>query len=204
MTPDAYVDQLARARALLGELAALAEVRQMDRAALGALVARTEGLYTSLGDRALDFIGAAGALDGPLAALSRADDEGRRASTAAAVGTQVQEVERVAAKVELLIEVVGGLELTDATQRTAVLARLGDLLARRNGVRAALETRAAELRAVEAEADFAAVIGVIGQRLQAALLSATDTAACDARLTDCSPISRTPISASATCRRSRR
>jgi hypothetical protein len=181
---DSYIDLLTETKTVLGQLAALYEVRQIDTAAVQGLVDKTEATYARLGTRALDFIDAPGSLDGPTNTLRQAETKGLAASTAAAVGQHIEEAEETAGRVGLLIEVVGGLQVTDPTRRTAVLARLSELLAKRNSVRAALDTRAKSLRSGEAEAGFAASLGVIGQRLQAALLGADTADACDARLTE--------------------
>ena len=83
----------------------------------------------------------------------------------------------------MLTEVVGGLDADDPTRTTAVLARLTDLLARRNTIRAVAVLRTDELQRSEQSAAFQAAIGVLAQRSTASLMTALDPASCDAALT---------------------
>ncbi|WP_159028603.1 AAA family ATPase, partial [Kitasatospora sp. MY 5-36] len=79
-------------------------------------------------------------------------------------------------------ELVGTLDLADATTRTAILDRLADVLGLLNRARSALTVRRRELRTREAAAEFAAETALLGQATTAALAAADTPEACDEQL----------------------
>lgn len=178
-----YIERLADARGVLGQLAELTEVREMDLEAVAAARQRAQEVHDRLAARAIDFLGSDDALTGLGAELDEAERLGAEATTAVQVTEQAAVVDEIGERVVLLTEVVGGLAVEDTTVKTGVLTRLSDVLARRNGVRATLDARAAELRASEGAAAFQAAMAVLSQRAQASLTAAGDADACDAALT---------------------
>lgn len=177
-----YIDRLAAARALIGELVTLADVREIDLDEVGRLRARVEGIHEALGRRAVEFLAEPAALGELFDRFDATEAAIPDLASTAAVAERIADVEQTGERVVMLTEVVGGLTVTDPTVKTAVLTRLSDALARRNGVRAALDARADVLRTSELAASFQASLSVIGQRSQAALMAAADAAACDAAL----------------------
>jgi putative NIF3 family GTP cyclohydrolase 1 type 2 len=178
----AFIDKLAAARAALGVLSALSEVRQIDHHALDTLRLQAQGVYGTLATRAIEFLDTDHSLDSVNNAFDAAEHTGAVAKTAALVGEQIKAVDETGDRVVLLTDVVGGLEVDDPTRKTSVLGRLADCLARRNAVRAALDVRAASLRSAEADAGFAAAMAVLSQRATASISAAADAATCDAAL----------------------
>ena len=177
---DTYIDRLSATRAAIGHLAELRDTREMDLDAVGGLETRVGEVHEKLANRAVDFLGSDEALDSLLAVFSGAERDSAAAPTVAAVGILVQQVDDAGERVVLLTDVVGGLEVADTTIKTAVLGRLSNALARRNAARAALNARSSSLRIAESGAAFQAGMAVLGQRTQAMLMTAADTAACDA------------------------
>lgn len=178
-----YIERLADARGVLGQLAELTEVREMDLEAVAAARQRAQEVHDRLAERAIDFLGSDDALAGLGAELDEAERLGAEASTAVQVAEQAAGVDEIGERVVLLTEVVGGLAVEDTTVKTGVLTRLSDVLARRNGVRATLDARSAELRTTESASAFQAAMAVLSQRAQASLTAARDADACDAALT---------------------
>ena len=181
---DAFIDTLSRSRSTLGKLSNLAELRYVDGEAVSELRTRVEASYVDLGSRAVEFLGRSQAFDGLRRAMDQAGKAGRIAKTAAAINEQNAIIDETGARLGLLTEVVGALDVADVTQRTAVLGSLAELLATRNGLRAELEARRSTLRSGENEAAFAASVAVIGQRLQSSMLLASSPAACDSAVTE--------------------
>jgi ATPase involved in DNA repair/ATPase family associated with various cellular activities (AAA) len=178
----AFIDKLAAARAALGLLSELADVRQIDHAELDRLRAQCTGVYDHLATRAIGFLDTPESLDVVLSVFTDAERASAGAATAAAIGELAATVDEAGNRLVLLTEVVGGLDVADPTRKTSVLSRLAEGLARRNAVRAALDQRASSLRTGESAAGFAASMAVLSQRATAALTAAADAPACDAAL----------------------
>ena len=179
-----FIARLADARALLGRLSALADVREVDRAAVAQLAARVQSAFDGLGAQTLHFLGDPAALDPMRAELDQAEADGLAAPTAATVADVVARVEATGGRAVLLTDVVGGLDVADVTSKTAVLTTLSELLARRNAVRATLDGRSRSLRETESAAGFGAALAVLSQRSTASLLAAPDATAVDGALTE--------------------
>lgn len=179
---DAFITRLAAVRSALGHLSELTEVRQIDLAAVAELRDRTVAIHDALAGRAIEFLDSPDALAGVHASFDAASRSAADAPTAAAVAVLATEVDTTGDRLVLLTEVVGGLQVTDPTGKTAVLGRLADALARRNAVRAELDARTAVLRTSESAAGFGASMAVLAQRATAALTAAADAAGCDAAL----------------------
>jgi hypothetical protein len=175
-----YFQRLAATRAAIGELVELRDVREIDLAALAALEQRVTEVYERLATRAIEFLGSDEALATLLATFERAETEAGTLPTVASLGALAAEVDAAGDQLVLLTEVVGGLQVADSTQKTSVLSRLSDALARRNSARATIDARGASLRIAESAAAFHAGMAVLSQRTQALLMTASDTSACDA------------------------
>ncbi|MHC3456233.1 DUF7902 domain-containing protein, partial [Streptomyces prasinus] len=80
-------------------------------------------------------------------------------------------------------EVVAGLDIGDATVRTAVLERDAEALGGDNRARATLDARRRGRRDREARAGFTAELALLGQTVTGALATAADPEACDEQLT---------------------
>ncbi|HVJ27779.1 MAG TPA: AAA family ATPase, partial [Vicinamibacterales bacterium] len=92
-------------------------------------------------------------------------------------------LDQAAAELEMLIEIVGGLKIADATQTTAIIERISTLYARLNGTRGSLRNKRKELARGEGEAQFAAQMKLLSQAL-ANYLDLCDTPEkCDESLT---------------------
>jgi phage shock protein A len=83
----------------------------------------------------------------------------------------------------MLIEVVGGLKIADATQTTAIIERISALYAKLNGTRGSLRNRRKELARGEGEAQFAAQMKLLSQALANYLDLCDSPEKCDESLT---------------------
>jgi ATPase involved in DNA repair/ATPase family associated with various cellular activities (AAA) len=164
----AFIDKLAAARAALGLLSELADVRQIDHTELDRLRDQCTAVYDHLATRAIDFLDTPESLNVVLAVFDSAERSAGDAVTAAAIGELAVTVDDAGNRLVLLTEVVGGLDVADPTRKTSVLSRL--------------DQRASSLRTGESAAGFAASMAVLSQRATAALTAASDAPACDAAL----------------------
>lgn len=162
-TLNDYVSHLAALRSLRGELISLREVRYVDLAEIETLEAGVVEASATLSGETVTFLLRPESLDpyreaatGHLAAVEgvRTVAEGRRIEEAAAAE---------GAELELLIEVVNGLEIEDATETTRIIDGITSVYSTLNQVRAALRNRLSELAATEGAAQFAAQMKLLGQ-----------------------------------------
>ncbi|WP_436523098.1 DNA repair ATPase [Actinoplanes sp. HUAS TT8] len=181
-TTGGWVSRLAELRRERGKLAGLREMRYAD-------VARLDGIADSLvtatdetARRAVEF------LRRPDAFADYQTGVEELATQATAIAT-VAEAEPVAMRIgeqsdglQVVTEVVGGLDIADATVRVSILERIGTVLGGLNRARATLDARRRELAAVEGRAAFAAEFALFGQSVSAALAAADTPERCDEHL----------------------
>ncbi|UBU13350.1 DNA repair ATPase [Nonomuraea gerenzanensis] len=181
-TADAWVTLLATLRRAQGHLVTLREIRYLDLDALAALSASVQEELESAGRRAVAFLSGQDAFTAYHAAVEAL------AGDAAAIGT-VAEAEPVADRLaaqaeglEVVTEVVGSLDIADATVRTSILGRIAEVLGGVNRARAVLDGRRRELLGAEGRAAFAAEFALLGQSVTGALAMADTPQKCDEQL----------------------
>ncbi|WP_431925593.1 DNA repair ATPase [Nonomuraea jabiensis] len=182
LTADAWVDTLATLRRAQGRLVTLRETRYIDLAGLDALSLSVTEELASVGRRAVDFLQGADAFTAYHAAVEEL------AAAAASIGTVAEAApvaDRLAAQaegLEVVTEVVGSLDIADATVRTSILGRIAEVLGGVNRARAILDGRRRELLGAEGRAAFAAEFALLGQAITGALAMADSPAKCDEQL----------------------
>ncbi|MET7396339.1 DNA repair ATPase [Dactylosporangium sp. NPDC005572] len=179
---DAWVRRLAGLRHAQGSLVPLRELRYADTDRIAALQQRLDEELVAAAKRAVTFLQRDDAFAGYHSDVERlvADAEAvRTVAEAAPVG------ERLTAQAEglqIVTEVVGSLEIADATVRVGILERIGEVLGGVNRARAVLDARRRELLAVEGRAEFAAEFALLGQAVVGALAVADTPERCDEQL----------------------
>ncbi|MEZ4238765.1 MAG: DNA repair ATPase [Myxococcota bacterium] len=179
---DAFVGAMNRLRVHRGRLITLRDVRYVDVERLDALEAEVAERTERVGREAVRFLAREEALQ-PLRdeidSLVAAGEGADRAHALAELGERL-----VAASdgVAALGEVVAGLDVEDATAKTAILERIGEVAAHANRGRAVLDGRVRTLRASEGRAEFGAQLKLLTQRIAAALASSPTPEACDEQL----------------------
>ncbi|MBG0828261.1 DNA repair ATPase [Planomonospora sp. ID67723] len=177
-----WVTRLAGLRQAQGRLVTLRELRYVDTGRIDRLDAELEGELGSAAQRAAGFLQGEDAFAGYRSEVEKLTAEaGAIATTAEAAGVG----ERLAAQsrgLEVVIEVVGTLDLADAGVRTAILERVGEVLGGVNRARAILDACRRELLATEGRAAFAAEFALLGQAITGALAVADTPDRCDEQL----------------------
>jgi len=164
-----FVEALAGLRAARGDVIGLRELRYADAALIGALDARIEEQSTTIGRRAVDFLLDPSSLDPyevTATELADAIDGVRRVAEARELEERIG---TAAGELELLIEVVGNLEIDDATQRTTIVDSISAIFTRLNTTRSRLRNRRQELGREEGIAEFASQIRLLGQSVTSSL-----------------------------------
>jgi hypothetical protein len=178
-TLNDYVVNLAALRGLRGELISLREVRYVDVAEVEALENQVVGESTALSEKCVDFLLRPESLEpyrqaaaGHLAAVDgvRTVAEGKKIEEAAG---------KEGAELEMLIEVVNGLRIEDATQTTRIIDGITTVYSTLNQVRAALRNRLSDLASTEGAAQFAAQMKLLGQAASSYLDLCDSPAKCE-------------------------
>ncbi|WP_242908799.1 DNA repair ATPase [Actinomadura terrae] len=181
-TADAWVARLAELRRARGHLETLRELRYADHDRIDELASALAGAQDDTGRGAVAFLRGEGAFTGYHAEIDRLAAEAEGIGTAAAAAPVHERLAAQTEGLEILIEVVGGLDIADATVRTAILERIGEVLAGVNRARALLDARRRELLDTEGRAAFAAEHALLDQAVAGALTTADTPDRCDEQL----------------------
>lgn len=179
---EQYMAALTGLRTQRGHLITLRDVRYIDRDAIDAMEEEVASEFERISRATVEFLLG----DEALTPLTQKIEE---------LHTSIAEVERLVDMqplqerqqeltqgLDLMTEVVSGLEIDDAVARAAILERLGEVFGLLNRVRAVLTNRRKELAASEARADFAAQWSLLGQSVSSAVALADTPEACDDQL----------------------
>ncbi|WP_133741272.1 DNA repair ATPase [Actinorugispora endophytica] len=179
---DEWVRRLAELRRSQGRLETLRELRYVDTGRLDALAGTLVDDLASAGRRAVEFLSGDDAFTGyhaDVAALIAGAEAIATVADAAPVEARLAEQTE---GLETVTEVVGSLDIADATVRTRILERIGEVLGSVNRARATLAARRRELLAAEGRAAFAAEFALLGQAVTGAIAMADTPEACDEQL----------------------
>ncbi|WP_433147887.1 DNA repair ATPase [Actinomadura nitritigenes] len=181
-TADGWVSRLAEMRRALGRLETLRDLRYADTARIDELSGTVEAELRALGERSVRFLQGEDAFTGYHAEVERIAEEAGAIATAAAAAPLAELLDAQNEGLEVVTEVVGDLDITDATARTAILERVGEVLGGLNRARAVLGNRRRELLEHEGRAAFAAELALLDQAVAGALAGASTPERCDEQL----------------------
>ncbi|WP_203718127.1 DNA repair ATPase, partial [Asanoa siamensis] len=179
---DGWIQQLAELRRAQGHLETLRELRYVDLARIDTLATELAGQLDAAARRAVAFLSREDAFTAYHDQVERLAAEGGQVPTVAAAGPVGDKLTEQADALRLVTDVVGTLDIADATVRTAILERIGEVLGGVNRARATLDARRRELAAVEGRAGFAAEFALLNQAVTGALAAADTPEACDDQL----------------------
>ncbi|MBC2866004.1 DNA repair ATPase [Streptomyces mexicanus] len=181
-TAAAWVSGLTALRQAQGHLLTLKEMRYADTARIDALAAEAEADLAAFGQRAVTHLAREDAFAEHHADVERLVADAGAIATAAEAAPVAARADALAEGLRTVTEVVAGLDTGDATERTAVLERVSEVLGGVNRARAVLDARRRALRAHEGRAEFAAELALLTQTVTAALAAADSPDACDEQL----------------------
>lgn len=179
----AWVAGLTELRRAQGHLLTLKDMRYADRDRIDSLAGAAETDLASFGQRAIAFLAREDAFAAHHTELERLYAAIESVTTTAEAAPIATRLDELADGLRTVTEVVAGLDITDATVRTAVLERVAEALGGVNRARATLDTRRRGLLDREARAGFAAELALLGQTVTGALAAAGDPETCDDQLT---------------------
>ncbi|MFG3552417.1 DNA repair ATPase [Streptomyces sp. NPDC047725] len=178
----AWVTGLSELRRAQGHLLTLKEMRYADTARIDQLAAGAESDLAAFGQRAVAHLAREDAFAAYHADIERLVTEAGEIGTAAGAAPLAARLDELAAQLGTVTEVVAGLDIGDATVRTAVLERVAEAVAGVNRARAVLGSRRRDLLDQEGRAGFAAEFALLGQTVTGALAVADTPEACDEQL----------------------
>ncbi|MFJ8625193.1 DNA repair ATPase [Kitasatospora sp. NPDC093550] len=177
-----WVDRLAGLRRAQGRVEALRDLPRADPERIDALAAHLAEGLAEAAVRAVGRLAEPSAFEPHRARAAALAERCAALATAAGAEPLGLELDTQTEALQTVSELVGTLDLADATTRTAILDRLADVLGLLNRARSALTVRRRELRTREAAAEFAAETALLAQATTAALAAADTPEACDDRL----------------------
>lgn len=181
--PEPFIQAIGRLRERRGALEMLRELRFADLARIDRLDAELVAEQQRVGERALQFLAQEEAFDGHRQTLARLAAELPTAATTTGLQTLLEQLDTLAAGLDLLAEQLAGLPGSDAVLRTRILDRISALYTDINRLRADARARRRELGATEAAAEFGAQFKLFGQAVENALEFADTPEKCDESLT---------------------
>ena len=178
-----YVDGLDALRTHRGHLITLKETRYIDVERLDALEAESVERFDELSKRTVDFL-----VDGDSLAhygdeLEAILNEAERVDDTPAATALTERLDGVSTALQLLTEVVSGLQVDDPNKRTQMLEIIGEILGQQNRARAVVKTKTQTLFEREGKAEFAVQFQLLSQTVTSALAMCNSPEACDAQLT---------------------
>lgn len=179
---DQFVDALAGLRAQRGQAITLRDKRYVDLARLAAVDAEAAREFDRVGGSTVRFLLRAGAFEPYAQRIEAVVARVPQVKKVAEAAPLAEDLEGIGRGLELLSEVVGGLKIDDATERTRILDGISEVLARLNRGRALLQGRRKELLRQEGAAEFAAQFRLLDQSLASALDLSDTPEKCDAQL----------------------
>ncbi|MEV0280388.1 DNA repair ATPase [Streptomyces sp. NPDC050610] len=179
---DAWVGQLTELRGSQGRLETLRELRYADVERIDALAAEVADDIDATAQRAVDFLQQDDAFDGYQEDVERLTADAEAITTVAGAAPVGERLDERTEGLQILTEVVAGLDIGDATVRTSILERIAEVLGGVNRARATLAARRRELLDHEGRAEFAAEFALLGQAVTGALAAADTPEACEEQL----------------------
>jgi MoxR-like ATPase len=179
---DPFLSAMTALRRQRGQLITMKEIRYVDLTRLEALEAEVVEHFDRVSRGCVEFLLGEEALAPLIAQLDALLEKIGGVDRAADIAPLQEELEATTEGLNLLSEVVAGLEVDDATVRTTLLERISEVFSQLNRVRAVLQGRRTELMTHEGRAEFAAQMKLFSQAVSSALSRADTPEACDSEL----------------------
>lgn len=164
-----YVDQLSALRRQKGRLVSLEDLRYLDSDKLEALQAQLEEAESELAEKTVLFLSGEEALSSYEGILVDVSERLNTAETNAELKPVLDKIDDTAQGLDLLTELLGTLDVADATVRTQIIDDISTIYASLNQSKAKLNHKRKNLGSAEAVAQFGAQFKLFGQSIANAL-----------------------------------
>jgi hypothetical protein len=182
-TVDHFVDAMAKLRHQRGHLITLKDMRYIDASRIGELEQQVAEKFEELSGQAVQFLLGEDALKPYYDHHAELAEKIEAFTQTHETPPLFEELDGMSTGLDLLTEVVGGLEIDDPQARTRILEDISEVFALTNRARATLEARKKELGKKEGVAEFGAQFKLFGQSVQSALGLCDTPEKCDEQLT---------------------
>ncbi len=179
---NAHVDMLRELRRHRGHVITMRDIRYVDTDALDELDARLSANFDVASGNAAEFFAGDDAFVGFHDSLGELETAIGTAPNTAELREPAERIDELGEGLDVLTQVVTGLQIDDPTVRTAILERLSDVTAGLNRVRAVSTNRRKELATAEGSAAFSVEMTLFAQAVTSELSRADTPSACDEAL----------------------
>ena len=177
-----FVDALQQLRRKQGHVLTLRDVRYVDDAALDELDGALQEAFDTQSSQAVEFLADDAAFEGfhtDVASLTSTIESTEKVTD---LQPHLESLDDIGEGLDLLTEVVGGLDIDDATVRTSIFERVSDVMGSLNRTRAVAENQRRTLNDSENSAAFGVEFGLFSQSVTAELSRASTPERADAAL----------------------
>lgn len=164
-----YVDQLSALRRQKGRLVSLEDLRYLDSDKLQALQKQLEEAESELAEKTVLFLSGEEALSSYEGILVDVSERLNTAETNAELKPVLEKIDETAQGLDLLTELLGTLDVADATVRTQIIDDISTIYASLNQSKAKLNHKRKNLGSAEVVAQFGAQFKLFGQSIANAL-----------------------------------
>ncbi|MGO3008780.1 MAG: DNA repair ATPase, partial [Psychrobacter celer] len=164
-----YVAQLSALRRQKGRLVGLEDLRYLDSDKLQALQKQLEEAESELAEKTVTFLSGEEALSSYEDILAGVSERLDTAETNSELKPVLEQIDDTAAGLDLLTELLGTLDVADATVRTQIIDDISSIYSRLNQNKAKLNHKRKSLGSAEAIAQFGAQFKLFGQSIANAL-----------------------------------
>ncbi len=179
---QSFMEALTGLRRQRGHLIGLREIRYIDLARVDEMEAEVVERFDEVSAAVVTFLQRDGALAPITDELERLQGRIEETKKAHHLDPLSEDLAETAAGLDLLVEVVGGLQVGDPTARTTILEHISEVFGQSNRVRAILQTHRTGLRVAEARAEFGAQFKLLGLSVTSAIARADTPEKCDDQL----------------------
>ena len=179
---EQFMHALTGLRTQRGHLITMRDVRYINRSAIDGMEQEVASEFERISRATVDFLLGERALVPLTQRIETLHGRIEGAERLVDMKPLVVEQAELIEGLDLMTEVVSGLEIDDAMSRAAILERLGEVFGQLNRVRAVLANRRKDIGGNEARADFAAQWSLLGQSVSSAVALADSPEACDDQL----------------------
>ncbi len=176
---DDFVGALSGMRQERGRLITLRAVRYVDVARIERFEEEVVQRFGEVSAKAVDFLVDADALRPYHVRIEEVEADIESVTKVTDAVPLAESLESIGEGLDLLTEVVGGLEIDDTTVRTQILESISEAMAALNRVRALVTARRRELGHKEGVAEFGAQFALFSQSVASALALAETPSKCD-------------------------
>ncbi len=176
---DAFMDALTALRSQRGRLISLKEVRYIDLVRVEALEKQVVEAFENVSKSCVGFLLEPTSLQPVVAQIEKTGAEVAKVTGTVQLEPLGKELERIGLGLDVLGEIVGGLQVGDPTARAKILEGISEVFSHLNRVRAQATGRRKELLGREKRAEFGAQFKLLGQSIESALGTADTPEKCD-------------------------